>query len=250
MGPHRRSIRVGGQVTIQPQFLGAGDLVRAFASGTLSPVEALDAVIAHAEKVEPKVNAFMATFYDQAVANARKAEDRWRGNGDPPRPLEGVPLAVSDDLEIAGQPLTESAVHLVGQEVNETEPLADRVYKSGAIVHARTATSELLYSPYMHSELNGSTATPWNHAYNASGAAGGAGAALAAGTTALAGGIDSLACNTSAAACGVCIPEAVVWTYPTHPPFLPGHLCAVFADGKERRRLLVVVRPTAGTGPT
>lgn len=190
-------------MTSEPQFLGAADLVSAFARGELSPVEALSAVIAHAEVVEPETNAFMATFYEQASRAAREAEDRWRGAGAPPRPLEGVPLAVSDDLEIAGQPLTESSVHLVGHEVRETEPLADRLYGSGAIVHARTSTSELLYSPFMLSELYGTTPCPWNPAYNASGSAGGAGAALAVGTTALAGGIDSLGCNTAAAPCGV-----------------------------------------------
>lgn len=195
----------GGTVTLTAdlRFLGAGDLTSAFAAGELSPVEATAAVIAHAEAVEPEVNAFMATFYEEAMTAARASEDRWRGIGDPPRPLEGVPLAVSDDLEIAGQPLTESAIHLVGHQVHETEPLAISLYGSGAIVHARTATSELLYSPYMLSELYGSTACPWNRSYNASGAAGGAAAALAAGTTALAGGIDSLGCNTAAAACGV-----------------------------------------------
>jgi aspartyl-tRNA(Asn)/glutamyl-tRNA(Gln) amidotransferase subunit A len=183
--------------------LSAVSAVRAFADGELSPVELMDGVIAHAERVEPEVNAFMATFYEQAKLAARAAEDRWQGIGDPPRPLEGVPLAVSDDLEIAGQPLTESAFQLLGQEVDTTEPLAERLYASGAVVHARTATSELLYSPYMHSPMYGATATPWNRSYNASGAGGGAAAALAAGTTVLAGGIDSLGCNTASAACGV-----------------------------------------------
>lgn len=178
-------------------------MVSAFAGGELSPVEVMQAVVAHAEDVEPKVNAFMATFYESAMRAAREAENRWRGIGAPPRPLEGVPLAASDDLEIAGQPLTESSVHLVGHEVRETEPLAGRLYGSGAIVHARTTTSELLYSPFMLSELYGTTPCPWNPDYNASGAAGGAGAALAVGTTALAGGLDSLGCNTAAAASGV-----------------------------------------------
>lgn len=183
--------------------LSAVSAVREFARGTLSPVELIDAVIAHAERVEPEVNAFMATFYEQALQEARTAEDRWQGIGDPPRPLEGVPLAVSDDLEIAGQPLTESSVLLVDHEVTETEPLAERLIASGAVVHARTATSELLCSPYMHSELYGSTACPWNRDYNASGGAGGAGAALAVGTTVLAGGLDSLGCTSAAATCGL-----------------------------------------------
>lgn len=185
------------------QFLGAAELVSAFAGGELSPVEVVSAVITRAEEKEPEANAFMATFYEQATTAAREAEGRWRGIGAPPRPLEGVPLAVSDDLEIAGQPLTESSVHLVGHEIHETEPLAARIYDSGAIVHARTATSELLYSPFMLSELYGTTPCPWNRTFNASGAAGGAGAALAEGMTVLAGGIDSLGCNTAAAPCGV-----------------------------------------------
>ena len=201
------------------RLLGAGELVGSFAAGELSPVEVMSEVIAHAEDVEPEASAFMATFHEEAMAAARTAEGRWRGIGAPPRPLEGVPLAVSDDLEIAGQPLTESAIHLVGHEVSETEPLAERLYGSGAIVHARTATSEFLYSPFMLSELYGTTPCPWNRSYNASGAAGGAGAALATGMTVLAGGIDSLGCNTAAAACGVVAMKPSYGRIPLVHPF-------------------------------
>ncbi|MFN8113103.1 MAG: amidase family protein [Solirubrobacterales bacterium] len=206
-------------MTDELQFLGAAELIGSFAAGELSPVEVMSETIAHAEEVEPKANAFMATFYEQATAAAREAEGRWRGIGAPPRPLEGVPFAVSDDLEIAGHPLTESSIHLVGHEIHETEPLAARIYDSGAIVHARTATSELLYSPFMLSELYGTTPCPWNPAYNASGAAGGAGAALAIGSTALAGGIDSLGCNTAAAPCGVVSMKPSYGRIPLVPPF-------------------------------
>lgn len=179
----------------------------------------MEAVIAHTDRVEPEVNGFMATFHEQALEAARTSEDRWQGIGEPPRPLEGVPVAVSDELEIKGQPLTESTVQLIDHKVETTEPLANRIYDSGAAVHARTATSEYLYSPYMHSELYGTTANPWNPEYNASGCGGGASAALAAGTTMLAGGIDSLAVNTSPSACGVVGFKPSYGRIPLVPPF-------------------------------
>ncbi len=179
----------------------------------------MEEVIAQTDRVEPEVNGFMATFHEQALEAARASEARWLGNGEPPRPLEGVPVAVSDDLEIKGQPLTESSVQLIDHKVETTEPLAVRIYESGAVVHARTATSEYLYSPYMHSELYGTTANPWNPEYNASGCAGGASAALASGNTVLAGGIDSLAVNTSAAACGVVSFKPSYGRIPLVPPF-------------------------------
>jgi Asp-tRNA(Asn)/Glu-tRNA(Gln) amidotransferase A subunit family amidase len=66
-------------------------------------VELVSAVIKRAEAVEPVINAFAETFHEQALDHARAAEARYAGRGVPPLPLDGLPVAVKEEAEIAGQ---------------------------------------------------------------------------------------------------------------------------------------------------
>ena len=91
-------------------YLSATEALERFRARELSPVELLEAVIARAEEVEPTVNALCHTFYDEARAQAREAEARYAGKGEPPRPLEGIPLAVKEEEAIAGQPWTQGSL--------------------------------------------------------------------------------------------------------------------------------------------
>jgi Asp-tRNA(Asn)/Glu-tRNA(Gln) amidotransferase A subunit family amidase len=171
-------------------YLSATDALRAFRARELSPVELLDAVLARAEAVEERVNALCHLFADDARAQAREAERRYAGQGPAPRPLEGLPLAVKEEEEVAGQPWTQgSLIHrdLVAQA---TSPFAQRILESGAIIHARTTAPEYSCAYFTHSRLHGVTRNPWNLDVGVGGSSGGAGAALASGTTTLASGSD------------------------------------------------------------
>ena len=75
-----------------------------FAARKLSPVELMAATIARIEEVDPLVNALPIRLFDQALQAARLAEERFAGRHGGPRPLEGIPVAVKDEVEVAGQP--------------------------------------------------------------------------------------------------------------------------------------------------
>lgn len=159
-----------------------------FAAGNLSPVELMEAVIARAEQVEPAINAFAETFYDQALEQARLAEQRYaQGTA---RPLEGIPVAVKEEAPIAGQHNTLASVPLRDVIAEETAVFVQRILDAGGIVHARTATPEFSSAPFTWSHLFGVTRNPWNTAYTPGGSSGGSAASLAAGSTTLATGSD------------------------------------------------------------
>jgi len=81
----------------------AAGALRLFRARELSPVELVSAVIERAEAIEPAINAFAETFYEQALDQARTAEARYAGRGGaPPLPLDGLPVAVKEEAEIAG----------------------------------------------------------------------------------------------------------------------------------------------------
>jgi len=171
-------------------YLSATEALRLFRSRELSPVELLDAVIARAEAVEPVVNALCHTFSDEARAAAREAEARYAGRGEPPRALEGIPLAIKEEEAIAGQPWTQGSLLYKDLVADYTSAFGQRMLDSGAIVHARSTAPEFSCAGFTHSKLHGVTRNPWNPGFGVGGSSGGSGAALAAGTTTLASGSD------------------------------------------------------------
>ena len=73
-------------------YLTATEAIRRFKAHTLSPVELMEAVIARSEAVNRRVNAYTYTFFECALAQARKAEAKYAKRGARLRPLEGVPV--------------------------------------------------------------------------------------------------------------------------------------------------------------
>jgi Asp-tRNA(Asn)/Glu-tRNA(Gln) amidotransferase A subunit family amidase len=171
-------------------YLSAADARRMFESAELSPVELMAAVIERAEQVDGEVNALCHRFFDEAMEQARGAEQRYMGKGDAPRPLEGIPTAVKEEEAVAGQPWTQGSLIYREQIAQESSPFAERILDSGAIVHARTTAPEFSCAGFTHSRLWGVTRNPWNLECAVGGSSGGSAAALASGTATLASGSD------------------------------------------------------------
>ena len=172
-------------------YISATEALARFRDRSLSPVELLDAVIARAEAVEPTVNALCHERYDAAREEARAAEARYAGRGDgEPRALEGIPLAIKEEEAVAGQPWTQGSLIYKDLVAEESSNFAQRMLDAGAIVHARTTAPEFSCALFTHSRLHGVTRNPWNPEFGVGGSSGGAGAALASGTTTLASGSD------------------------------------------------------------
>lgn len=183
-------------------LLTATEALARFGAHDLSPVELMEAVIARAEELEPRINAFTDTYYEEAIASARAAEARWAAGT--ARPLEGLPVAVKCSTPIAGQPSTSSSLVFAERVAEVTAPAVQRILDAGGIVHARTSSPEFGCAPFTHSKLYGVTRNPWNLERSPGGSSGGAGAALAAGTTLLADGSDiGGSIRIPAASCGV-----------------------------------------------
>lgn len=191
-----------------------------FRQRALSPVEVLQAQIARAEAVEPSLNAFTDCFFDQALSQARAAEAIFAKRPDEARPLEGLTLAIKDEMAVKGQRNTLGSLIYKDDIAQEDHPLVDRLRNSGAIFHARTATPEFCCAWVTTSRLHGTTATPWNLDYTCSGSSGGSAASLAAGTSSLATGSDIAgSIRGPAAACGVVGYKPPYGRNPDLPPF-------------------------------
>jgi amidase len=201
-------------------YLPAAEALARFADRSLSPVELLDAVIARAERVEPTVNALCFTCYDEARDQARASEARWLGKGEAPRPLEGLPTAIKDEVPVAGQPWSMGSLIYRDLVAEETSPFAQRVIDAGAIIHARSTTPEFSCAGFTQSRIHGITRNPWNPEYGVGGSSGGAGASLASGTSTLATGSDiGGSIRIPASFNGVVGFKAPYGRVPVEPPF-------------------------------
>jgi len=154
----------------------------------VSPVELLDAVLARAAAVEGTVNAFTETREEEASAAARASADRY-ARGQDVRPLEGLPVALKEELPVEGWRMRHGSLS-VDEIAGTTAPAAERILAAGAVVHARTTTPEFSCTGYTHSKLWGVTRNPWNPSFAVGGSSGGSGASLASGTSFLASGSD------------------------------------------------------------
>lgn len=169
-------------------YLTATEAVAQFRSQELSPVELLDAVVARAEATEPEVNAFVDTYFDEAYQQAAAAAEAYAAGT--ARPLEGLPVAAKDEPRIAGRRWTQASLLFKNEIPTETDPITQRVFDAGGIVHAHTTTPEFSLAKVTWSYLHGITRSPWNLAMTCGGSSGGSGASLAAGSATLATGGD------------------------------------------------------------
>ena len=64
-------------------YLSATEALDRFRRRELSPVELMQAIIKRAERMEPGINAFTATFYERALDQANKAEQGNSGDSIP-----------------------------------------------------------------------------------------------------------------------------------------------------------------------
>src|SRR4051812_29389212 len=84
-------------------YASALDLVELYRTKALSPVEAVEALLARAEALQPRLNAFCIIDRDGALEAARAAERRWRDDA-PLGPLDGVPVTIKDLVPMRGFP--------------------------------------------------------------------------------------------------------------------------------------------------
>jgi amidase len=183
-------------------YLSASSQIELFARRELSPKDVVLAQIKRAEASNPGLVVFGDRYFSSALAQADVAESRWlRGEA---RPLEGISLAVKDAQNIAGQRTTYGSFAFRDNVAESTDPMIERLLEAGAILLARTTTSELCISGVNRSSMWGLGRNPWNVAYSPGGSSGGSAAALAAGFVTLATGTDmGGSIRVPASACGI-----------------------------------------------
>jgi amidase len=96
------------------------------------------------------------------------------------RPLLGVPVAVKDDMEVAGEPTAFGCRGDFPPAVADAEAVR-RLRAAGAVIVGKTNTCELGQWPFTEGPAFGDTRNPWHTGHTPGGSSGGSAAAVAAG---------------------------------------------------------------------
>ncbi|MFA1539003.1 amidase [Actinomadura monticuli] len=170
--------------------LTATELLAAYEAGTLSPVEAAEAVLARIARDDPKLNAFCLVDEETTLDMARAAADR-RRRGAMLGPLDGVPVSIKDVLLTRGWPTLRGSTTIdPAGPWDEDSPSVARLREQGAVFVGKTTTPEFAWKGVTDNPLTGVTRNPWDPSRTPGGSSGGAAAAVAAGMAPLALGTD------------------------------------------------------------
>ena len=194
----------GTQVGVsQPSLAG---LQAAMAAGTLTSAALTSFYLQRIDRLNPALHAVI-TVDLEAPAEAA-ASDAARASGGPRGPLEGIPVLVKDNIQVARMPTTAGSPALLSAEPGDAF-LVSRLRAAGAVIIGKANLSEWANFRSTHSTsgwstLGGQTANPYALDRNPSGSSSGSAAGVAAGLAPLAIGTEtdgSIVCPASA--CGI-----------------------------------------------
>lgn len=156
--------------------LDAVELLESFAQSKITPLQALQGVTERIARRNPEINAF-AAMNPAALTAARESTLRWQDGK--ARALEGVPVTVSDLVDVAGLPTRRGSKTTDSEPVRRDAPLIAVLRAAGAVIIGKTNVSEFGWAYQGDSPLSGIIRNPWNILYTAGGPSGGAAAAAA-----------------------------------------------------------------------
>jgi amidase len=168
-------------------FAGLQRQAELVASGDVSSVELVESALARIAAAQPQLNAFRTVRDEAARAEAAEADRRLAAGES--GPLLGVPIAIKDDMDLAGETTAFGCSGPFVGKVQDGE-VARRLRAAGAVIVGKTTSPEFGQWPITESLASGATRNPWSLAHTPGGSSGGSAAAVAAGLVPAAMGSD------------------------------------------------------------
>ena len=171
--------------------LSATAAVAALRSGSVSPLEVIDAAAARIAETDGAVNALPTLGLDRAREHAQALMAGQRREAEGQRGwLAGLPVVIKDLMDVAGVRTTYGSPLYRDHVPTASHPLVQRIERLGGIVIGKSNTPEFGAGGNTFNEVFGRTLNPWNTALTCGGSTGGGAVALATGQAWLAQGSD------------------------------------------------------------
>jgi len=194
--------------------LSACELAARMRGKEISPVEVVQAALARID-ARPEINAFITVTAEQALAQARVAENRMLHPGDEPLPpLFGLPFSVKDLIWTAGVATTMGSRLFEHFIPPEDAVAVARAKAAGAILIGKTTTPEFGHKQEPTGPLFGRTLNPIDPRFTPGASSSGAAAAVVSGMGSLALGTDGGgSIRIPASCCGIVGLKATIYCY-------------------------------------
>ncbi|MFK7891488.1 MAG: amidase [Granulosicoccus sp.] len=178
-------------------------LARAFDTGEFNSCEHLQALLARVDAVNAEAHVFIRTLPDMANT-AADAADRRRLAGQALGPLDGVPVAIKDNLKLAHCPTSAGTEYNFSQSVDEESSVVERLKAAGAVIIGKANMDEGAIGATTNNPFWGQCDNPCIPGMTPGGSSGGSAAAVATGWVPMALGSDTLgSVRIPAAYCGI-----------------------------------------------
>ena len=180
-------------------FISATEQAALIRERKLSPVELVELYLGRIERLDPTLNCFVLVTAEEALEQARSAEDAVMHQCELPL-FHGVPISIKDILSTAGVRTTRGSRAFIREVPGLDDNDVARLKAAGFIMLGKTNTPEFAIYPWTEPELFGPTRNPWNTSLTPGGSTGGGAAALAAGLCPVSEGTDgggSIRCPAS-----------------------------------------------------
>lgn len=157
------------------------------AAAAITAPALLEVYLERIARLDPQLRSFRVVLAESARREALEAQRRL--DAGERLPLLGVPIAIKDDNDVAGE-LTACGSSAVSTPATRDAEVVRRLRAAGAVILGKTAVPELMIFPFTETVTFGATRNPWDTALSPGGSSGGSGAAVAAGLAPLALGSD------------------------------------------------------------
>ncbi len=179
-------------------FSGIARQAQLIRQGEVSSRELVEACLSRIDLLDTEINAFRVVRPELSLAEADQAQARLEAGDE--APLLGVPIAIKDNVDMAGEITTHGTRAHGGPAAADAE-VVTRLRAAGAIPIGRTHLPELAIWGFTESSTYGITRNPWSLERTPGGSSGGSGAAVAAGMVGAALGSDGAGSIRIPAAC-------------------------------------------------
>lgn len=159
---------------MEPYQLTLTEAAAAVARREVAPSELLDSVLKRIDDIDVHVGAFVGLAVERARAQARAADDAVAKDG-PSGPLHGIPIAMKDLYDMAGERTGAGSRERDGHVATIDSAVAERLRSAGAILFGKVRTHEFAFG-----STTPGTRNPWTLRHIPGGSSGGSGAAVAA----------------------------------------------------------------------
>ncbi|WP_261399918.1 amidase [Leisingera daeponensis] len=182
-------------MTVKPETtdefisMTATEAIAVLKRGDAAPLDFVDAAIARIEEVEPDINALPIRFFEEARKAAKAFPSQQHAGADRPGWLAGLPVAVKDYNDVAGQVTTYGSPIFAENKAKASDFTVQTLEESGGIPMAKSNVPEIAGANTFN-PVFGATRNPWDLRMTVGGSSGGSAAALAAGEAWLATGND------------------------------------------------------------